>query len=163
MPTVFFIGATGSIGGQYFFTEQRAFLTRIVCLPGTVLEAIVKAYPSFTYKAFVRNESTLDAFNDALGPTAPKIESVKGTFEDADLIAQVTSDSDYVVNTADCDNIGLKDALLKGFRKRFDEGKGLSGLVQISGTALYLDGSKEGRHDSQAKVWTVSVPGVSLI
>lgn len=156
MSTVFFIGATGSIGGQCF-TKPPAFLTHIFHLTGTVLEAIVKAYPSFTYKALVRNESALDAFNDALGPTAPKIQSVKGTYDDVDLIAQVTSESDYVVNTADCDNIGLKDALLKGFRKRFDEGKGLSGLVQISGCAIYLEGPKDGKHDPQAKVWTVSV------
>lgn len=155
MPTVFFIGATGCIGSECLHVQELCvFSAHILHLLGTVLEIFVKAYPSFTYKALVRNESAVTALNDALGST--NVQPVKGTFDDVDLITQLTFEADFVINTADSDNVSLKDALLKGFKQRFDEGKGLGGLIQTSGCAIYFDGLKEGRRNPEGKVWTVS-------
>ena len=123
---------------------------------GPVLEALLTAYPDFTFKALVRDVSALDAFNAGLGPASTTVEAVKGTFEHLDLIVQQTSEADFVVNTADSDDVNIKDAFLGGFKKRYDEGRGLSGFIQTSGCAIFFDGVKEGKCSPSGKVWTVS-------
>ena len=116
----------------------------------------MKAYPQFTFKALIRNVATLEAFNDGLGAIPTRVEAVKGTFDDLDLITQYAADSDFVINTADSDNVSLKDALLKGFKKRFEEGKGLPGFIHTSGCAIFADGVTDGKANPDGKVWTVS-------
>ncbi|KIP03940.1 hypothetical protein PHLGIDRAFT_15544 [Phlebiopsis gigantea 11061_1 CR5-6] len=135
MTTVFFIGATGCIGGS-------------------VLVALQKAHPTFKFKALARKEAVIDAFNKAAGPNDAKVVAVKGSFDDSELIARLTYEADIVVNAADADHVGLRDALLKGFKKRVDDGKPLGAYLHTSGTAIFMDGTKEGKPNPDGKVWT---------
>ena len=59
-----------------------------------------------------------------------------------------------MVNAADADDLSLTGALLKGIKKRFDEGKGVGTLIHTSGAAIFGEDSN-GVFDPQAKFWTV--------
>ncbi|KIP03939.1 hypothetical protein PHLGIDRAFT_121145 [Phlebiopsis gigantea 11061_1 CR5-6] len=135
MSTVFLIGATGYIGGAVLVELQRA-------------------YPTFKFKALARDVAAVDAFNRAAGPNDAKVEAVKGSFEDSELVTRLTYEADIVIATTDAGNVGLKDALLKGFKKRFDDGKPVGAYIHTGGAANFLDGTKEGKYDPTAKIWT---------
>ena len=159
MSTVFFIGGTGCIGGQspsLTFAVHRMIRVQYFYL-GSVLVALQRAYPTFKFKALARDETAIEAFNTAAGPNDTRVEAVKGSFEDSELVTRLTYEADIVITATDAGNIGLKDALLKGFKKRFDDGKPLGAYIHTSGAAIFLDGSKEGKYDFSARIWTVRI------
>ncbi|THH01272.1 hypothetical protein EW145_g6947 [Phellinidium pouzarii] len=129
--TVFIIGATGYIGGS-------------------LLVSLKKAHPDLVYTALVRSESDFSAIS-AAGATP-----VHGSFNDLDLIAEHCALADIVVNAADSDNVQLSDAILRGLKRRKDEGRGVAVLIHTSGGAIFNDKGKDGRFNSNLKVWTDS-------
>lgn len=129
MPTVFYIGATGYIGGA-------------------VLVDLLKAYPDLKVTALVRNPAHVDAVR-RLG-----VEVVRGTFSDADLITSHARAADITVNAADADDVALSTAILAGHKARVVEDKQAPAiLLHTSGVGVFLDDGKEGKHDPNSKVW----------
>ncbi len=80
MPTCLIFGVNGCVGGatlskiQYLYTSTESFT-------GTVLVALHKHFPSFTFKAIVRSDSAVDALKSSGLP----IEPIKGSHTDAEL------------------------------------------------------------------------------
>ncbi|KAI0311124.1 hypothetical protein OF83DRAFT_1177883 [Amylostereum chailletii] len=128
MASVFFLGATGYIGGA-------------------VLTGLLKRYPEWAVAALVRNEKHFEAVR-SVGVTV-----VPGSFADKSLIADHAYAADIVINCADCDDLPLTEAILSGIRKRFQEGKPKGILIHTSGTGCFVDGKLEGKFDSQGKIW----------
>ncbi|KAI9436010.1 NAD-binding protein [Lactarius indigo] len=129
MPTVFYLGATGYIGG-------------------TVLADLLKIYPDLKVTALVRNPAHIDAIR-GLG-----VEVVQGTFSDTDLITSHARKADITVNTADADDVALTTAILAGHKARVEEDKlSPAVLLHTSGVAVFLDNGTEGKHDPNSKLW----------
>ncbi|KAH8980018.1 NAD-binding protein [Lactarius akahatsu] len=129
MPTVFYLGATGYIGGS-------------------VLADLLKIYPDLEVTALVRNTAHIDAVR-GLG-----VEVVQGTFSDVDLITSHARKADITVNAADTDDVALSTAILAGHKARVVEDKQSPAvLLHTSGVAVFLDDGKEGKHDPNSKLW----------
>ncbi|KAH9959910.1 hypothetical protein BGW80DRAFT_1232514 [Lactifluus volemus] len=129
--TVFYLGATGYIGGS--------------C---AVLVDLLKNYPDLQVTALVRNPANVEAVS-ALG-----VKVVQGTFSDADLITSHTRAADITINAADSDDVALTTAILAGHKARVvEDGKPPAILLHTSGVAVFLDGTSEGKHDPNGKVW----------
>jgi hypothetical protein len=67
---------------------------------------------------------------------------------------------DIIINAGDSIDVRLMGRLRSGLRKRKDTLKaagigGVGTLVHISGATSFLDGSKDGKWDPDAKIWAV--------
>lgn len=129
------------------------------CVGGTVLVALHKHFPSFTFKAIVRSDSAVEDLKSSGLP----VEPIKGSHTDAELVIKHVKEADVVVTCADSDNADFVPALLKGLKAHFDEGKGVSKLVHTSGAAIYWDGKIEGKTNPDGKVWTDNEEDVKLL
>ncbi|KAI0312778.1 NAD-binding protein [Amylostereum chailletii] len=128
MTSVFYIGATGYIGGS-------------------VLVSLIKQYPSWNVNALVRGEKYFEPVR-ALGVTV-----IHGTFSDESLIAEQARAADIVINAADSDHVQLNAAILVGMKQRFDEGKPKGILIHTSGVSNFHDGTTEGKYNPDCRVW----------
>lgn len=153
MPTtVFYIGATGYIGGMYWRIITGPDLTTTSLSLGAVLADLVQAYPDIRVNALVRNTT----HSAALKANSNVVDVVEGSFSDIALITAKARDADITFNTGDSDDVGLTKAILAGQRLRVTvDSKPPAALVHISGVAVFADGTTDGKHDPDAKVWNV--------
>jgi hypothetical protein len=115
-----------------------------------VLVDLLKNYPDLQVTALVRNPANVEAVS-ALG-----VKVVQGTFSDADLITSHTRAADITINAADSDDVALTTAILAGHKARVvEDAKPPAILLHTSGVAVFLDGTSEGKHDPNGKVWKV--------
>jgi len=129
MPTVFYLGATGYIGGS-------------------VLVDLLKTYPDLKVTALVRNPAHVDAVR-RLG-----VEVVQGSFGDVDLVTKHARAADITVNSADADDVALSNAILAGHKARVVEDKKSPAVfLHTSGVGVFLDDGKEGKHNPNSKLW----------
>ncbi|KAF8261163.1 hypothetical protein EI94DRAFT_1608219 [Lactarius quietus] len=155
MNTVFYVGATGYIGGAYNRVSAIARRISRVSLVshfrshlGAVLVVLLKAYPDLKVTALVRNPAHFDAVR-RLG-----VEVVEGGFTDVDLITSHARKADITVNAASSDDVTLVNAILAGQKARVVEDKKAPAiLLHTSGVAVFMDDGKEGKHDPNSKVW----------
>ena len=125
MPSILLFGASGYIGG-HFLVKLR------------------KAHPEIAVTAIVRSTT----HTKAIEATGAKV--VQGTFADIDLITDLSSKSDVIVNAADCDDQGLTNAILKGIQI----GGKKAAIIHVSGAGNFLDGGKTGAVVPNAKTWS---------
>ena len=98
----------------------------------------------------VRNPDHVNAFKP-LG-----VEVVQGSFSDVDIITSHARSADITVNMGDSDDVGLTEAILAGQKARIVEDKKPKAvLLHTSGVAIFSDGTSDGKHDLNAKVWNV--------
>jgi nucleoside-diphosphate-sugar epimerase len=129
MPTVFYLGATGYIGGS-------------------VLVALLKSHPDLEVTALVRNPAHIDAVR-GLG-----VVVVEGKFSDVDLITKHARAADITINAASSDDVVLNNAILSGHKARVEEDKKAPAILfHTSGVAVFMDNGTEGKHDPKSKVW----------
>ena len=148
MSSIFILGATGYIGGQ--FTSSPFLMNHLIFVfLGTFIVALKRTNPSLNITALVRSPTHFPAIS-AAGATP-----VQGDFSEHDKLADLAEQADVVVNAADADDIKVTDALLKGLKRRKEGGKGVGALVHVSGTAVFMvEGS--GKREEGLKVWDVS-------
>ncbi|GJJ06537.1 hypothetical protein Clacol_000729 [Clathrus columnatus] len=130
---VFILGATGYIGGS-------------------VLVSILQAYPTWEITALVRSTSSVGPLKE-LGVH----EVVIGTHEDLELIVNLTSLADVVINCADADDLPLTRAIVDGVKIRSkinaSESKGKPILIHTSGTGVISDQAEGEFMESGKKIW----------
>lgn len=150
LSTVFYIGATGYIGGPCLSCTSSDALSVLSFHLGAVLAELVKTHPELKFTALVRNPSHAEAVRK-LG-----VEVVQGSFSDTDLISSHARGADITINSADSDSVVLNEAILAGQRARvIDDGKTPAILLHTSGVAIFIDGGREGKHDPNGKIWNV--------
>jgi len=117
-PTVLIIGATGYIGGS-------------------ILVALVARHPELTYTAIVRN------LKDVKPIESLNVRVVPGSTTDVELVERVASEHDVVFNCADCDDLALTDAIIKGLSTRASKKDTARKPIYIhtSGSAVAADRS----------------------
>lgn len=148
MSATLFLGASGYIGGTYFLVPHDAYITADRFI-GAVLVGLIKDHPDVTFTTVVRSEAHVDAISST-GAIA-----VMDSLTDYEALAVRVSESDVVVNCANSSDVLLITSILQGFKKRFEQGKGVGTLIHTSGAANLIDSNKEGKFDPSAKIWTV--------
>jgi NAD(P)H-binding len=117
---------------------------------GAVLLDLLKNFQDIEVTALVRNPKHVEVIR-ALG-----VKVVQGSFSDADLITSHARSADITVNVGDCDDIALNTAILTGQKARVvEDRKPPAVLFHTSGVAVFTDGTTEGKHDPNRKVWNV--------
>jgi hypothetical protein len=150
MPTVFYLGATGHIGGPYSRASPSvaASVSHFQTHLGSVLVDLLKTYPELKVTALVRNPAHVDAVR-RLG-----VGVFQGTFSDAALVTKHARAADITVNAADSDDVALSNTILAGHKARVVEDKKPPAiLLHTSGVAVFSDDGKEGKHDPNSKLW----------
>ena len=102
------------------------------------------------FTALVRSDA------DVAAVAATRAVAVKDPLTNYDALSDKVSQADVVFNTATADDVPLNEAILRGFKKRFEDGRGVGTLIHTSGTANFTDGRTDGKFDPQARIWTVS-------
>ncbi|KAI0347359.1 NAD(P)-binding protein [Trametopsis cervina] len=128
MSTIFYVGATGYIGGS-------------------VLVALRKKFPTYSVTALVRNPKNFPAI-EALG-----VAVVQGSFSDEEVIEKQSSLADIVINTGESDSVPLALAILRGLKQRHETTGAVGIYIHTSGCAAFLDMKKDGLFDPQGKLW----------
>jgi len=115
-----------------------------------VLNDLVQVYPlDIKITALVRNPAHSDAIK-----VLNVVEVVEGSFNDTALITSMARGADITVNMGDSDDVELTKAILAGQRLRVTEDlKTPPALLHTSGVAIFADGTTDGKHNPQAKVW----------
>lgn len=117
-----------------------------------MLADLVQAYPDIRVNALLRNP----AHSSALKANNKVVDVVEGSFSDIALITSKSREADITFNTGDSDDVELTKAILAGQRQRVTvDSKPPAALVHISGVAVFADGTTDGKHDPEAKVWNV--------
>ncbi|KLO11812.1 NAD(P)-binding protein [Schizopora paradoxa] len=122
--SVFFLGATGYIGGS-------------------VLVDLKKAFPDISITATTRSNSSAAALS-AAGTTPVALDPAAPDYHEK--ITDFSSKADIVINAADCDDLPLTEAILKGLKKRKEETGKVSTLFHTSGIAVFFDDTKDGTY-----------------
>ena len=86
---------------------------------GSLLVALLAAYPSAKISALVRKVAASDAVK-ALAPE--RITVVQGSHSDHELIQAEVQKADLVINAADSDDVELTKSIVKGLEKRDKKG-----------------------------------------
>lgn len=100
--------------------------------------------------ALVKSSSNTDQIRGA------GAELVLGSYDNFELIAKISAESEIIVNAADSDDDRILNALLEGQKRRMAAGKALGSFVQTIGNTAFMDGSKSGSYNTNTNVWTVS-------
>jgi putative NADH-flavin reductase len=124
-PSIFLLGATGYVGG--------CFLNQLLSLEG-------EARPS-KVTVLSRSEEKFDLINK-LSTKETKVEGLKGTFEDHELLSRTVEDYDIVIEAGDSDNQELVNALLEGMKRRKEAGKEVTRFIHVSGTGTLADDAR---------------------
>ena len=115
-----------------------------------MLVDLLKSNPDLEVTALVRNPTHAEMIR-ALG-----VNVVQGSFSDTELITSHARAADITVNLGDSDDVVLNAAILAGHKARVvEDGKSPAVLLHTSGVAVFADGTTEGKHDSDGKVWNV--------
>jgi len=96
---------------------------------GSVLAAVTKAHPEYAVTAILRkvSQNYVDAY--------PRVKTIVGDYDSADILADAASQSDIVIHAGDSDHKGAMQALLTGLGRRTAP----TFLIHLSGTACISD------------------------
>jgi hypothetical protein len=100
--------------------------------------------------ALVRNQKDLEAIR-AIGVT----NVVQGSHDDLDMIENLATQADIVVNAADADDLPLTKAILQGLKARTKTIGYKAILIHTSGTGVVSDQAEGEFLPSGQKIWNV--------
>ena len=120
---VFLTGATGYVGGS--------FLSRLLELPT----------PPHKITALIRSSEKIKIFEN-LSERHTNCIGVQGSYEDHHLLERLASENEVVVQTADCDDVPMMQAILKGMKRRHEKTGKVGVLVHVSGTGTIVDDAR---------------------
>ncbi|EJD06859.1 NAD-binding protein [Fomitiporia mediterranea MF3/22] len=115
--TIFLTGATGYIGGSVLW-----------CLLNH------KDAKNFDFKVLTRDPAKAKLLEEKFG-----VEAVVGSNSDLDKIETLSQEADYVIATADVDDLGAAKATLRGLKKYHEENGKVPIYIHTSGTGVLAD------------------------
>jgi len=122
LTSVFLLGATGYIGGS-------------------ILTDLKKAFPDVNITAATRSNASAAGLTSA-GATPVVLNPAAADYHEK--ITELASKADIVINAADCDDLPLTEAVLKGLKKHKAETGKIPTLIHTSGIAVFFDDTKDG-------------------
>ncbi|KAF2020155.1 NAD(P)-binding protein [Aaosphaeria arxii CBS 175.79] len=111
-PKILITGGTGYIGGS-------------------VLHTLATAHPEWSITALLRTEPS------DFSSKYPGVRVVRGTYDDADVLAREAAGADVVVHNGNSDHLPSLQALLAGLLRQPREKPGV--LIHLSGTGIVSD------------------------
>lgn len=127
--SVFFLGATGYIGG-------------------TVLQTVLgSSAPPSTITALVRDEKKGELLKSVSTPSGTTIKPLVANLKDTDLLRDTAKEHDIIINCANADDEDAIKALIEGMKQRRDKTGHRPLLIQTSGTGVLVDDA-QGRYPS---------------
>ncbi|KLO17100.1 NAD-binding protein [Schizopora paradoxa] len=135
---IFVTGATGYIGG--------AVLWRLLNH---------KDAGKYTFKALVRSPEKAKPF-DKFG-----VEAVVGDLAEHEKLEKLCEEADYIINTADIDDLPATKAMLRGVKKKFDTTGKKVFFIHTSGTSV-LEDRALGMYTGE-KIYTESVEDIESL
>ncbi|KDR76268.1 hypothetical protein GALMADRAFT_247574 [Galerina marginata CBS 339.88] len=114
--TIFFTGATGYIGGSV--------LQRFLEHPEVA---------KFKFTTLVRSQEKADKFKTV------GVNAVTGSLKDLLLLEKLVAEADIVVSIADCDDLEIAQAILRGLKKHHNATGIIPTLIHTSGTGVITD------------------------
>ncbi|KAK4057652.1 hypothetical protein OIO90_001300 [Microbotryomycetes sp. JL221] len=120
MVKAFALGLTGYIGGN-------------------AMHGIFAKHPELDISALVRNSKDDEAIKQAFNARI-----VRGSLSDVELIEQESSNSDFVLNFADADDLKVVEAILSGLKRRSGQQAGSQRkpiYLHTSGTSVIAQGN----------------------
>ncbi|KAL5486104.1 hypothetical protein ACEPAI_7148 [Sanghuangporus weigelae] len=115
--TIFLTGATGYIGGSILWRLLNH-----------------KDAKSFNIKVLVRNPEKAKLLQEKFA-----VEAVVGSHADVDKLEALASEADYVISTADVDDLGAAKAILRGLKKYHEKNGRIPIYIHTSGTGVLAD------------------------
>ncbi|EJD06861.1 NAD-binding protein [Fomitiporia mediterranea MF3/22] len=114
---IFLTGATGYIGGSVLWRLLNH-----------------KDAKNFDIKVLVRDPAKAKLLQEKFG-----LEAVVGSHSDSDKVESLAQQADYVIATADSDNLGAAKATLRGMKKYCDKNGKVPIYIHTSGTGVLTD------------------------
>jgi len=121
--------------------RQPQSRTLLLLFTGSLLVDLKKIFPEVLISATTRSYSSAAALSSA-GATPIVLDPAAVDYQEK--IAELASKADIVINAADCDDLPLAEAILKGFKKRKEETGKVGTLLHTSGIAVFLDDTQDG-------------------
>lgn len=116
--------------------KTKIFITGVTgYIGGSVLERLLD-HPdahSFEITALIRSPEKAEKFKEF------GVNSVVGSFNDTQLIEDLTAAADVVFDTVDADMLDAAKVLLRGSKRRFQETGKPVVFIHTSGTGLFMD------------------------
>jgi len=134
MPSILFIGATGYIGG-------------------TVLADLIQHPKRSEYEITIHLRSA----EKAKGFEKLGFKTAIGSLDDVADLEKFASESDIVFQTADADHLKGTEAILRGFRTRFQKTGVAPIFIHTSGTGVLMDNA-EGKYEGTEIYSDLDVP-----
>ena len=126
---VFFIGATGYVGGS--------FLSRLLELPT----------PPHKINALIRSSEKIKIFEN-LSERHSNCIGVQGSYDDHHLVERLAAENEVVIETADSDDVPMMKAILKGMKRRHEKTGKVGVLIHVSGTGTIVEDAR-GMYEGQ--------------
>jgi len=121
--TVFYIGATGYIGG-------------------TVLQHLLCSNPPSRITALIRDPHKAELLKKLKVPSGVTIDSLIGSLGDCDKLTRAAEEHDVVFSMADCDDLPAMKAVLGGMKRRKAKTGEVPLLIHTSGTGVLVDDAR---------------------
>jgi len=127
---------------------------RRVVFAGSLLVDLKKAFPYITITATTRSNSSASALTSA-GATPVVLDPAAADYQEK--IAELASKADVVINAADCDDLPLTEAILKGLKWRKEESGKVGTLIHTSGIAVFFDDTQDGSYKPDGHFYNVRI------
>lgn len=138
---IFFTGATGYIGGT--------ILTKLIKTLSTESQ-------SYNINVLVRQQEKADILDKL---AYPGVKSIVGSLDDLPAVESYAANADIFISTADADGLDAMNAILKGFKTRFEKTGVAPILIHTSGTGVYTDDPKNWLKGLKGDVCYTDLPG----
>lgn len=122
--TVFYIGATGYIGG--------VVLQHLLLLP----------HPPSRITALIRDPKKVELLKNVNLPSGVTLEPLLGSLQDLETLTKAAEEHDVVFSMADADDLPAMKAILEGIKRRKEKTGEVPLLIHTSGTGLLTDNAK---------------------
>lgn len=119
---------------------------------GSVFVDLKKAFPEANFTATTRSSSGVQALT-AAGAKAVVLDPATADYHET--ITNLASKSDVVINLADCDDLPLAEAVLKGLKLYKERTGKVTTLIHTSGTAVFFDDTKDGSYKPNGHFYDV--------
>ncbi len=123
-------------------------------MAGSLLVDLKKAFPDVTITATTRSESSAAALISA-GAIPVVLDPAAADYHEK--TAALAAKADIVINTADCDDLPLAEAVLKGLKKHKEETGKVATLIHTSGAAVFFDDTTDGSYKPNGRFYDVSI------
>ncbi len=119
-----------------------------------------KDFPDLIITAMTRSNSSAAALASA---GAIPVVNDPATADYHEEIAALASKADIVINTADCEDLPVAEAILKGLKKYKEETGNVPTFIHTSGDGVFFDDTIDGTYKPNGHFYDVSTDPIPIL